>query len=88
VGIHRLIERWLCKEPAIAYNDVAQWHYSQLPAAFGCDDWFTTCGEFDEALKRAASADTGVYMEVVTDAYAASPLSLKLHEAMQDLYRA
>lgn len=87
-----LIERLLCKEPAIAYNDIAQWHYSQLPAAFGCDDWFTgkvtTCGAFDEALKRAGSAGTGVYMEVVTDAYAASPLSLKLHEAMQALYRA
>jgi indolepyruvate decarboxylase len=32
-----LIERLLCKDPQIAYNDVAQWHYSELPRALGCD---------------------------------------------------
>jgi hypothetical protein len=76
-----LIERLLCKDPAIEYNDIARWNYSKLPAAFGCDDWqtfrVTTCGELDDALAAAASATTGVYIEVVTDAYAASPLSLK-----------
>lgn len=87
-----LIERLLCKDPAIEYNDIARWNYSKLPAAFGCDDWqtfrVTTCGELDDALAAAASATTGVYIEVVTDAYAASPLSLKLHDAMQALYKA
>jgi indolepyruvate decarboxylase len=87
-----LIERLLCKDPAIAYNDVAPWHYADLPRAFGCDDWMTarvtTCDELDDALARAAKADTGVYIEVVTDAYAASPLSLSLHDAMQVLYAA
>src|SRR5258708_16946989 len=36
-----LIERLLCKDPAIAYNDVAPWNYAELPHALGCDDWFT-----------------------------------------------
>ena len=52
-----LIERLLCKNPAIAYNDVASWRYSEIPHALGCDGWFTarvtTCGEFDQALKAA-----------------------------------
>jgi indolepyruvate decarboxylase len=87
-----LIERLLCKDPAIAYNDIAPWHYADLPHAFGCDDWqtmrVTTCGELDAALEAAERAETGVYIEVVTDAYVASPLSLKLHHAMQALYKA
>lgn len=85
-----LIERLLCKDPAIAYNDVAQWRYSELPHALGCDGWFTaragTCGELDQALSAAADAATGAYIEVVTDAYAASPLALKLHESFRKLY--
>ena len=28
-----LIERLLCKEAAIEYNDVANWRYSELPKA-------------------------------------------------------
>jgi indolepyruvate decarboxylase len=87
-----LIERLLCKDPAIAYNDIAPWHYADLPHAFGCDDWMTarvtTCAELDEAMAKAAKAQTGVYIEVVTDAYAASPLALKLHDAMRALYKA
>jgi indolepyruvate decarboxylase len=87
-----LIERLLCKQPEIAYNDIASWHYAELPRAFGYDDWMTarvaTCGELDDALDLAARADTGVYIEVVTDAYAASPLALKLHDAVKTLYKA
>src|SRR5580704_1054301 len=53
-----MIERLLCKDPDIEYNDLAQWHYADLPKALGCDDWFTarvtTCGEFDQALKTAS----------------------------------
>jgi indolepyruvate decarboxylase len=30
-----LIERLLCKNPAIAYNDVASWRYSEVPHALG-----------------------------------------------------
>jgi indolepyruvate decarboxylase len=87
-----LIERLLCKEPTIAYNDVASWRYSAIPHALGCDDWFTarvtTCGELDEALTRAGQDGAAAYIEVVTDAYAASPMALKLHESLKTLYTA
>jgi len=87
-----LIERLLCKEPGIAYNDIAPWRYSELPRAFGCDNWFTaratTCAELDAALEGAAASTTGAYVEVVTDPYVASPLALKLHESFRRLYKA
>jgi indolepyruvate decarboxylase len=86
-----LIERLLCKDPAIAYNDIAPWRYTELPRALGCDGWFTaratTCGELDQALDTAANAATAAYIEVVTDTYAASPLALKLHESLRSLYK-
>lgn len=86
-----LIERLLCKNPDISYNDLAQWHYADLPKALGCNDWFTsrvtTCGEFDRALKTASEGNRGAYIEVVTAKYAASPLSMKLHENMKTLYK-
>jgi indolepyruvate decarboxylase len=47
----------------------------------------TTCGELDRALEMADQAKTGVYIEVVTDPYVASPLALKLHESLQTLYK-
>jgi len=85
-----LIERLLCKDPESYYNDVANWHYHKLPEALGCDGWLTTrvttCGELDEAIKRAESCGTGAYVEVVTGKYAASPLSKKLHESLATLY--
>jgi indolepyruvate decarboxylase len=85
-----LIERLLCKDPPIAYNDIAPWHYAELPRALGCDDWLTarvtTCEEFDQALQAAGKSSSGVYIEVVTDAYAASPLAMKLHDAVKTLY--
>jgi indolepyruvate decarboxylase len=86
-----LIERLLCKEPEIAYNDIAPWRYAELPRTFGCDNWFTaratTCAELDAALEGAAAAPHGAYVEVVTDTYAASPLALKLHESFRRLYK-
>jgi len=87
-----LIERLLNRDPAIAYNDVAAWRYHELPHALGCDGWFTarvaTCGELDTALQKAATADSGVYIEVMTDAYAASPLAQKLGDGLKALRRA
>ncbi|HTF62939.1 MAG TPA: thiamine pyrophosphate-dependent enzyme, partial [Edaphobacter sp.] len=84
-----LIERLLCNNPSSVYNDVASWNYSELPHAFGCD-WFTarvtTCGELDLAIKAAAQGKTGAYIEVITDTYAASPLSQRLHESIETLY--
>jgi indolepyruvate decarboxylase len=85
-----LIERLLCKDPESYYNDLAQWHYAKLPEALGCDDWFatrvTTCGELDQAIRKAESGGTGAYIEVVTERYAASPLSQKLHASLATLY--
>ncbi len=70
-----LIERLLNKDPESEYNDIADWNYALLPAALGCDDWYTarvtTCAQLDEAIATAATASTGVYLEIVTDAYAA-----------------
>ena len=85
-----LIERMLCKDPSIAYNDVAQWNYAELPHALGCDDWFTarvtTVAQLDEAMKAAAAGEQAAYIEVVTDTYAAPPLPLRLHESTKTLY--
>lgn len=82
-----LIERLLCKDPDIIYNDVARWNYTELPHAMGCKDWFTarvtTCRELDEALTAARKATSGVYIEVVTDTYASSELALKLADALK-----
>jgi indolepyruvate decarboxylase len=82
-----LIERMLCKEPDIGYNDLAPWRYAELPRVFGCDDWITaratTCGELDAALDGAAKSSTGAYIEVVSDTYAAPELMLKLHDAVK-----
>jgi indolepyruvate decarboxylase len=86
-----LIERLLCREPAIEYNDIAQWNYAELPKAFGCADWFTarvtTCGELDTALAQAGQGDVGAYIEVVTDAYASPPLPLRMHENVTKMYK-
>jgi indolepyruvate decarboxylase len=86
-----LIERLLCKDPAITYNDIAPLRYAQLPQALGCDGWFSArvsaCEELDAAMERAAGAGTGAYIAVVTDAYVASELSLKLHDAVKTLYK-
>jgi indolepyruvate decarboxylase len=37
-------------------------------------------------MQQAESCGTGAYIEVVTDQMAASPLAMKLHDAMQILY--
>ena len=85
-----LIERLLCKDPESYYNDVARWHYHKLPEALGCEGWLTrrvtTCGDLDEAIRKVESCGIGAYIEVVTDRYAASELSLKLHESITTLY--
>ncbi|MBR0827056.1 alpha-keto acid decarboxylase family protein [Bradyrhizobium manausense] len=86
-----LIERLLCTDPDIYYNDLAQWHYHLLPQALGCDGWFTArvtmCAELDAALATAQSCGTGAYIEVVTDKYVAPPLAMKLHESTKTLYK-
>jgi indolepyruvate decarboxylase len=78
-----LIERMLCEDPFISYNDLAQWNYSRLPEALGMADWFsvrvTTNRELDEALTQAARGEHGAYVEVVTDTMAASDMALALN---------
>jgi indolepyruvate decarboxylase len=85
-----LVERFLCKDPNIAYNDIASWNYAEIPHALGCNDWYTaratTCGELDNAMTVAAQSDTGAYIEVVTDTYAASKLVMQLHDNLATLY--
>lgn len=85
-----LIERLLCKHPDIAYNDLANWRYAELPKALGCEDWFTarvsTLAELDQAMDAAAKAGTGCYIEVMTDTYTAPPLANQLHDNIESLY--
>jgi TPP-dependent 2-oxoacid decarboxylase len=85
-----LSERMLCKDMALAYNDIAVWNYPELPHALGCQGWFTarasTCGELDDALKTAEQANSASYIEVVTDAYDAPPMYKKLHENVESFY--
>jgi indolepyruvate decarboxylase len=85
-----LVERLLCQDPNIAYNDLAAWRYSELPHALGCDGWFTTrvttCGELDQALQQAVQNGSASYIEVVTDEFAAPPLAQKMHDSRGTLY--
>jgi indolepyruvate decarboxylase len=85
-----LIERLLCKDPEIAYNDVASWNYAELPHALGCDDRFTakvtTCAELDAAMAVAEKGHTAAHVEVVTDERAAPVVPLKLHDSIKTLY--
>jgi indolepyruvate decarboxylase len=87
-----LIERLLCQDPDISYNDVASWNYADIPRALGCVDWYTarvtTCAELDHAMKIAGSGDTAAYIEVITDTYAAPLLARRLHDSQQTLYGA
>src|ERR1700722_5755197 len=64
-----MIERALEVDPNCIYNDLAPWNYHALPAALGCQGWFTakvsTLGELDAALDRASTAKSACYIEVV-----------------------
>jgi indolepyruvate decarboxylase len=85
-----LSERMLCKDMALAYNDIAAWSYAELPHALGCQGWFnarvSSCGVLDDALKTAEQADGAAYIEVITDAYEAPPMYKKLHENVESFY--
>ncbi|ARD40104.1 alpha-keto acid decarboxylase family protein [Edwardsiella ictaluri] len=87
-----LIERLLCKDGDISYNDLAQWQYHQLPEAMGCKGWFSarvaTCEALDAAIRQAEKCDCGAYIEGITGKYDASPLAEKMHQSMGSLYQA
>ncbi|WP_027722014.1 alpha-keto acid decarboxylase family protein [Maridesulfovibrio zosterae] len=78
-----LIERMLCEDPFIYYNDLAQWNYSRLPDALGMTGWFSAKvmnnAELDDALAKAKAAESGAYIEVVTGKMAASEMALALN---------
>jgi indolepyruvate decarboxylase len=63
-----MVERALEANPDWIYNDLAPWNYHTLPAAPGCQGWFTakvtTLGELDAALARASAAESACYIEV------------------------
>jgi indolepyruvate decarboxylase len=63
-----MVERALEANPDWIYNDLAPWNYQTLPAALGCQGWFTakvtTLGELDAALARASAAESACYIEV------------------------
>jgi indolepyruvate decarboxylase len=85
-----LIERLLCKDPDIEYNDLAQWNYADLPHALGCKDWYTsrvrTLDELDAALEVAGGGGRACYIEIITGTYEAPPLPKKLHDSIKTLY--
>jgi indolepyruvate decarboxylase len=57
------------------------------PNALGYHSCFTAratpCGE----LEQATCLDTRTFIEVVTDAYEASPPTMKLHDSLNVLYK-
>ncbi len=66
------VEEVLSAQPGHEFNDLAAWSYHQLPAAFGCDTWYTarvaTVGDLDNALKKAAAHNDASYIEVALGA--------------------
>jgi len=66
-----LAERVTNRYPDEEYNDTAPWDFAALPAVLGCKDWYTekvsTLGELDDALAKASTATSGVYIEVIVD---------------------
>jgi indolepyruvate decarboxylase len=66
-------ERVTNRYPDESYNDTAPWDFPAVAAAMGCKDWLletvTTLGELDAALAKAASGDTGAYIEMQIDPY-------------------
>lgn len=65
-------------EKGPSYDDLAPWHYAQIPAAMGCDKWFSarvcTVAELDAAIARAQVHDGGSYIEVMIAAEESQPL--------------
>jgi indolepyruvate decarboxylase len=64
-----MVERALEQKWDWVYNDLAPWNYHTLPAALGCEGWFTakvtTLGELDAAMARAAADVSASYIEIV-----------------------
>jgi indolepyruvate decarboxylase len=79
-----LIERLLCREPMIYYNDLPSWNYTKLPEALGCEGWYTakaaSRAELEEAMEKVETCGVGAYIEVVMDKMAGPALAMKIRE--------
>lgn len=84
------IERYLCDDPADAFNDIAAWNYSKLPEALGAKDAFTaqarTVGEFNRALEDGAASGKLSYIEVFLDKMDAPQTLRNIREHRDTLY--
>lgn len=84
------VERALEDYPDWVYNDIAPWNFHTLPAAMGCDDWYTakvtTNGELDAAMAEASQADTACYIEIVAGKHDYPPGAQVLHARTAELY--
>lgn len=67
-----------------SYDDLAKWKYAQIPAAMGCDQWFSarvgTVAELDAAIEKANSFDGASYIEVMIPAGESQPIPLNVQE--------
>jgi len=72
-----LVERYTCRDPEAAFNDLPKWEYHKLPETLGCKGWYTakvsTTGELDAALEEVNNGDRAAYIEVITDRYSMPP---------------
>jgi hypothetical protein len=66
---------------------VAPWRYVEPPNALGYHSCFTACATPCAELEQATCLNTGAFIEVVADAYEASPLTTKLHDSLNVLYK-
>jgi indolepyruvate decarboxylase len=85
-----LIERALEENPDWTYNNLAPWHYSELPKALGCDNWFTvrvgTLGELDAAMKAAEAEKSGAYIEIIGGRMDMPPALAFAHNRLKSMY--
>jgi indolepyruvate decarboxylase len=85
-----MVERALEANPDWVYNDLAPWNYHALPAALGCQGWFTakvtTLGELDAALAKAAKGESASYIEVIGGKMDFPPVLAMAHERLDAMY--
>ena len=71
-------------EKGPSYDDLAQWNYAQIPAAMGCERWFSarvgTVAELDAAIARAQAHDDASYIEIMISAEESQPLPESIQE--------
>lgn len=85
-----MIERALETFPNWSYNDLAPWRYQALPAALGCQDWFTatvtTNAELEAALAQANNTTVACYIEIIGDRNDYPPRLAHMHARLKQLY--